>query len=75
MIILVKDERGADKAIDLGSIGWRGGAVDGREDVVELALDTGEVFIIDVVAYDNIKRSLVESGKALDLTGEARQVM
>ena len=75
MVILVKDERGADKAIDLGSVGWTGIPVVGQESIVELALDTGEVFNIDVVAYDNMKRALIESGKALDLTGEIQPVV
>lgn len=75
MVILIQDERGADKALDLGSIGWTASPVEGQESMIELALDTGERFNMDLAAYDTMKRALIETGKAVDLTEPPTQPM
>ena len=69
MVILVKDETGVEKAINMADGGWEAVPVEGNDSVVNLVLKNEYNFIISIDVYNKIKEQLIREGTLYSIIG------
>jgi hypothetical protein len=66
MLILVRDQQGREKAIDIGSTGWTAEPDATNEMRVNVMFDDGFRAVLTIDQYERIKSTLLRNGELLD---------
>ena len=68
MVILVKNERGSDVAVNLAKESWTAETLPGDESKIVLNLQMAPGLVIEKQEYDRIKSKLRDNEDIIDLT-------